>query len=53
MLTPTITRKQISVYVRLDDWLVLRLAAARQNVSITTLLKRCMEPEIARLRSET
>lgn len=43
-------RKQISIFLPLSDWRAIRGEAARQDIPMTELCRRWMEPELARLR---
>lgn len=43
-------RKQISIFIPLEDWKALRLAAAQQRVPMTELCRRWMEPGLQSLR---
>jgi hypothetical protein len=45
-------RKQISIFLPVSDWRVLRHEAARQEVPITELCRRWICPEIAVLKAE-
>lgn len=43
-------RKQISLFVPLDDWKVLRQEAARRRIPMTELCRRWMKPRLDDLR---
>ncbi len=43
-------RKQISIFIPLEDWKALRWEAAQQRIPITELCRRWMEPEMKALR---
>ncbi|MCH7979673.1 MAG: hypothetical protein IH935_11955 [Acidobacteria bacterium] len=43
-------RKQISIFVSLSDWKVMRYEAACRNIPMTELCRRWMKPELMRLR---
>ena len=43
-------RKQISIFIPLEDWKALRIAAAEQRVPMTELCRRWMEPGLNSLR---
>lgn len=43
-------RKQISIFVPLSDWRLIRQEAARKRIPITELCRRWMRPEMADLR---
>ncbi len=45
-------RKQISIFLPISDWRVLRHEAARQQVPITELCRRWICPEIAVLKEK-
>ena len=44
-------RKQISIFIPLEDWKALRLAAAQQRLPMTELCRRWMEPGLEALRN--
>ncbi|HET6423325.1 MAG TPA: hypothetical protein VFG20_06560 [Planctomycetaceae bacterium] len=43
-------RKQISIFISLDDWKAIRLEAAQQHIPMTELCRRWMEPGLKSLR---
>ena len=43
-------RKQISIFVPISDWRVLRDEAARRRIPITELCRRWIRPELQVLR---
>lgn len=43
-------RKQISIFVPISDWRVIRLEAARRRIPITELCRQWMRPHVAQLR---
>lgn len=43
-------RKQISLFVPLDDWKALRQEAARRRIPMTELCRRWMRPRLDNLR---
>lgn len=45
-------RKQISIFVAMDDWQRLRRHAARRSVPLTGLVFELLEPLLARLRRD-
>ena len=45
-------RKQISIFLPVSDWRVLRQEAANQQIPITELCRRWIGPEIAKLREQ-
>ena len=45
-------RKQISIFLPISDWRVLRYEAAQQQVPITELCRRWICPEIALLKEK-
>lgn len=47
---PMQIRKQISIFVPLSDWRLIRQEAARKRIPITELCRRWMRPEMADLR---
>ena len=49
-MQPVEIRKQISIFVPISDWRVIRQEAARRRIPITELCRRWMRPEIAVLR---
>lgn len=51
MKTPEL-RKQISIFVPLSDWKVVRDEAARQRIPMTELCRRWMKPELDRLHRQ-
>ncbi|REJ94085.1 MAG: hypothetical protein DWQ34_00875 [Planctomycetota bacterium] len=51
-MQPVEIRKQISIFVPISDWRVIRQEAARRRIPITELCRRWMRPEIAVLRKK-
>lgn len=49
-MTTTEIRKQISIFLPVSDWRVLRQAAADEQIPITELCRRWINPEISELR---
>lgn len=49
-MQPVEIRKQISIFVPISDWRIIRQEAARRRIPITELCRRWMRPEIAVLR---
>ena len=47
---PLEIRKQISIFVPLSDWRLIRQEAARKRIPITELCRRWMRPGMADLR---
>lgn len=47
---PLEIRKQISIFVPLSDWRLIRQEAARKRIPITELCRRWMRPDMADLR---
>ncbi len=47
---PLELRKQISIFVPISDWRMIREEAARKRIPMTELCRRWMRPEIADLR---
>ncbi len=45
-------RKQISIFVLISDWRVLRDEAARRRIPITELCRRWIRPELQALRDQ-
>lgn len=43
-------RKQISIFIPLEDWKAIRIAAAQQRIPMTELCRRWMEPGLSTLR---
>jgi hypothetical protein len=43
-------RKQISIFISLDDWKAIRLEAAQQHIPMTELCRRWMEPGLKSIR---
>lgn len=46
-------RKQISIFVALEDWKALRAEAARRRTPMTELCRRWLKPHLDRLVSQT
>ena len=44
-------RKQISIFLPLSDWRIIRHEAARQGIPMTELCRRWMKPEMTKLRN--
>lgn len=47
---PLELRKQISIFVPISDWRMIREEAARRKIPMTELCRRWMRPEMADLR---
>ena len=47
---PLELRKQISIFVPISDWRMIREEAARKRIPMTELCRRWMRPEMADLR---
>ena len=47
----TLQKKQISIFVRMPEYLVIRAEAARQKISMNELCRRWMQPRIDRLNN--
>lgn len=45
-------RKQISIFVPVDDWKEMRMEAARHHIPMTELCRRWMRPELERLHEQ-
>jgi hypothetical protein len=45
-------RKQISIFLPVSDWRVLRLEAARRRLPITELCRRWIRPHMDKLRRQ-
>lgn len=45
-------KKQISVFTDLEDWKVIRLAAAQEGVTMTELMRRWIGPDLERVREQ-
>lgn len=45
-------RKQISIFLPVSDWRVLRAAAAERKIPITELCREWIYPELRQLRRE-
>lgn len=43
-------KKQVSLYLLLPDWRLLRAAAARRRIPITALVQEWLAPHVAELR---
>jgi hypothetical protein len=43
-------RKQVSIFLDLPDWKAMRAEAARQQIPITELCRRWMNPQMELLR---
>ena len=43
-------RKQVSIFVPLSDWRMIRLEAARLRIPMTELCRRWLERDMGRLR---
>ncbi len=52
-MRPQQIRKQISMFLPVSDWRVLRQEAARLNIPITELCRRWLGPEIDRLKRDS
>ncbi|MCA9025389.1 MAG: hypothetical protein KDA86_09280 [Planctomycetaceae bacterium] len=52
MSTPEL-RKQISIFVPLSDWKVIRQEAAQRRIPMTELCRQWMHPSLDRLREQT
>lgn len=50
-MQPTEITKQVSLYVKLSEWRALRAEASRQNVPITELIRRWIDPHVQQIRS--
>ncbi|MEZ6046664.1 MAG: hypothetical protein R3C11_14035 [Planctomycetaceae bacterium] len=42
-------RKQISIFIPVEDWKEIRMEAARQHIPMTELCRRWLRPELDRL----
>lgn len=51
-MTTSEIRKQVSIFLPVSDWKVLRHEAARQRIPITELCRRWIGPELEGLRRE-
>jgi len=49
-MSETEIRKQISIFLPLRDWQLIRYEAARLNIPITELCRRWMKPGLDRLK---
>ena len=47
-----LTKKQITIFVPLQEWLTIRREAARLNIPITELCRQLMQPELDKLCQE-
>lgn len=45
-------RKQISIFLPLEDWKAIRLEAARLRIPMTELCRRWMKEDMEKLRSK-
>ncbi|MCA9039743.1 MAG: hypothetical protein KDA65_05275 [Planctomycetaceae bacterium] len=43
-------RKQISIFVPVEDWKEIRMEAARQHIPMTELCRRWLKPELDKLQ---
>lgn len=50
---PVEIRKQISIFVPISDWRMIREEAARKRIPMTELCRRWMRPELTDLRRRT
>ena len=48
-MTQTEIRKQISLFVPVSQWNVIRREAARRRIPMTELCRQWMRPELAKL----
>jgi hypothetical protein len=46
-------RKQISLFLPVSDWKILRLEAARRRLPITELCRQWIRPHMDKLRRQT
>jgi hypothetical protein len=46
-------RKQISLFLPVSDWKILRLEAARRGLPMTELCRQWMRPHMDKLRRQT
>lgn len=46
-------RKQISIFVPISDWKVIRQEAAQRNIPMTELCRQWMRPSLNRLRKQS
>ena len=44
-----LTKKQITIFVPLQEWLTIRREAARLNIPITELCRKLIRPELDKL----
>lgn len=45
-------RKQVNLMVPISEWNAIHAESARQGVTISTLLRRWIEPQVKRLRKQ-
>ncbi len=46
-------RKQVSIFMPISEWKLIRDEAARSRISMTELCRRWMKPEVAALRRKS
>lgn len=49
-MTPSALRKQISLFVPLEDWKAIRREAARRGIPMTELCRQWLTPGLRRLQ---
>jgi len=47
-----IDHKQVQLYLPKEDWELIRRVAAKRNMSMTSLMRELMGPELAKLKEQ-
>lgn len=45
-------RKQVSIFMPISDWKLIRMEAAQRHIAMTALVREWMEPHLKQLRNQ-